>query len=167
MNDDKKLFIEHYILTKPRKITICFCKNLFLSDNNIRLRYGEKLLKEFLDYYTPWHQKEGRIHGVIQEVLGDPVYRTIKIEDVMKYAGKKSEIEEKSPQLSKQISELCAIPIATDVGVNKTLVLDGNKTLTWLTQNRANLNKKVKVIEIYGKALENLIIDFKVISRSK
>ena len=167
MNDDKKLFIEHYILTKPRKITICFCKNLFLSDNNIRLRYGEKLLKEFLDYYTPWHQKEGRIHGVIQEVLGDPAYRAIKIVDVMNYAEKKSEIEEKSPQLNEQISELCAIPIATDVGVSKTLVLDGNKTLTLLTQNRSTLNEKVILAELDGEALDNLIVDFKVISLSK
>lgn len=165
MNNDKKLFLGHFRSINSMKITTSFKEKYFLDNDNIRIVYGEKLLREFLEYYTPWHQKGGRINGAIEEVLDDPSYRTIKIKEAMNYLEKKDEIESKLPQLMSQISKLCPIPIATDSKMNKTLVLDGNKTIISLTRNQAFLKEKVIVVEIYGEGLEYLVVDFEVLSR--
>jgi len=166
MNDNKKAFLENYILSSPQKITTYFdYENHFINNNDIEIVTKEIAIGEFCEFYTPWHQKNGIMNGKIEEVLRDLEYKTIKVKDALNYEDKKIEVEMKQQSLISTLCDLHPIPIATDIGIDKTLVLDGNKTIIALTRNKENCKKKIEVIEIQGTELNNLIIDFNIIAR--
>jgi hypothetical protein len=153
---NKKDFIINYICNQPQKIRAHFNYDLFLKDANILISSKKIKLKEFEKFYTPWHQKNGKICGTIETVETDPEYRTIKILEVVNYPEKKP--------TGKLPTVFEPIPLLTDKSTKKTLVLDSNHLLGEAIQKLPK-NKLFDVFEIVSENAELLVKDFKIINR--
>jgi hypothetical protein len=163
---DKEEFIKLYLLPK---VTMPFDKAAFLYDTNIILREGEVKLEDIGNYYCPWYYNVisgAEIHKGIKAILGDPNARAVIIKDVeSRIKSRRNEIEEYSRRLQgKTKNELDPFPVATDAKLQKSLVLDGNRTLVALYKS-GDRGRQIPVVEIYGSDLARIIQDFGVMSR--
>ena len=153
---------EDFLRLLSGKITVWFNMEQFIHDNSVVVREGEVTLEQVGNYYCPWYynaETEEEISNKgIEETLSNPQARAVAIKDVMtKCPSKAAQME----GLKKSLTEksLDPFPIATDIKFNKSLGLDGNKTLVALYQSWAK-NKKVRVTEIYGENLIRILPDF-------
>jgi hypothetical protein len=150
---NKEKFLEIY---RNPKIRTSFEDSLFFSDPGATLECKKIPLKDFRDFYTPWHQKNGIICGKIEVVLTDPEYRAIKISEVHKYPEKKL--------FGKLPTEFDTVPLLTDTHTQKTLILDSNHTIAKAIED-VDENFLIDVIEIKSSKASEIVIDFSVINR--
>ena len=164
---NKEDFIRLYL--RP-KVTIWFCEPIFKYDIGIIVRERGVTLDEVGSYYCPWYYNVGtrqELNARFEDILGDSQARAVMVRDV------ESKIESKSHQIQQYIKDfqgkteksLYPFPIATDITFNKSLVLDGNKTLVALYQSWGK-DKVIPVAEIYGSNLISILPDFCVVYRS-
>ena len=157
---DKRSFLKYY---REPKIRTIFDDRYFSICDEIEVRDEKKIpLKKFLDFYIQRHQKKGVICRTIEREKCDQAYRTIKLCDATKYP----EFKNVPPKIiPPPIQELWPIPIATDLGNNKTLILDSNHILISLSQDEEKLQEMLKVREIVGRNLKNFVPDFEILAR--
>ena len=112
---DKRSFLKYY---REPKIRTIFDDRYFSICDEIEVRDEKKIpLKKFLDFYIQRHQKKGVIRLTIERVKCDQAYRTIKLCDATNYP----EFENVPTKIiPPPIQDLWPIPIATDLGNNKT-----------------------------------------------
>ncbi|MBI4337319.1 MAG: hypothetical protein HY683_05775 [Chloroflexi bacterium] len=157
---DKIEFIRTYVQEQPPRITVSVDWCGFLSDQNISLRETTLPLAKTATLYAPWYHKGGVFESRIEAVLCDPAYSPVRLGEVSQYPHRLKQVTER---VHCRPSELIPFPVATDIGVGKTLVLDGNNTLVFMLQHPAWMNERIRLVEIRGASLERWFIDFQVI----
>lgn len=161
---NKKSFLAKYRKGKHPLITTHFNEDYFLNSPNLRLTRTKKKLKDFLSFYHPWHHKKSLLGGSIEDILKDRNYRTLKLGEPIHPANAKTHKE--IARITKNFPKrLWPIPIAKDITLKKTLLLDSNRTIRALLARERNLRRKIPVAEIRGPHLSKLTTDFKVIAR--
>jgi hypothetical protein len=147
-------------------------KQQFVNDDNIIISEREVKLEQIGNYYCPWHYNIETLKTYegkgFKEILGDPRARVVTIKDVgqkVKFGSKSKEIEKYIKDFERKTEQsLCPFPIATDTAVNKSLVLDGNKTLVALYQSW-DKDKKIPIAEILGEQLFKIFPEFCIVYR--
>lgn len=164
---NKNKFIKDYL--RP-KITLNAFKELnFLNNSNIKVIKKIVSTTTIGNYYTPWYYYGEEEIKDFNIVLLNKKARSIKISEVNKRSAdsdRNKNIKEYELLVPNQIY-FNPFPIATNIDNKKTLILDGNKTLTALFNNRKPI--EITLIEILGETneIEQMVQDFEIINRSQ
>ena len=158
----KKLKTE-FIRQYKDRILLHFDYGVFLDSDDIGLRETSRTLKDICLYFTPWYQKNGTVEHRIEVVLADEGYRAIRVREAKEYP---AAYMSNGSSIGRSLIMLWPLPIATDLKLGKTLLLDSNCTIqSLLTGHEIDLLEEVPVIEIFGDRLHRLNPDFKVLER--
>ena len=165
----KENFLNRYF----NRVTICLNKWEFTCNESIILREGKVRLEQVGDYYCPWHYnaKIGNTYEGkgFEDILGDYYARVVKIKEVeskISFSSKRNQIEKYINEFKCRGKEsVCPVPIATDTKLDKTLVLDSNKTLVALYQSWER-DIEIPIIEICGEFMIKVFPDFCIVCRS-
>lgn len=161
---NKAQFLDFYYDNQAPLIICWFDELRFLANDTISIVTRNIPLAEALDFYVFRYSVNGTYDDrPIEEKLDDEVTSLITageaVTDISRW-----DLELPGEELS--LDRLWPIPIATDMGSGKTLILDGNHTLANLAADmRDKPLTMLPFVEVSGHDLARIVPDFKVLNR--
>jgi hypothetical protein len=145
---DKRAFLDQF----REFITVWFNDDEFLENDSIKVKSQKLTLKDFLDFYNPWYVDEtGRAVGDIEQVLQDKSISILKVSQSNSYTKLWEREESSKPLITRPVI------IATDEKIQKTLILDSNKTICRLIfKYNSSLTQTIHTCRISGPDLQKL-----------
>lgn len=149
-------------------ITLCKDEATLRRDSDVTVSEAECSLEDAANYYCPWYydvDTKQELRKGFKELLQDPRARAARIKEVdSRFKEKWKKIQQLINDFEKGAS-LWPCPVATDIAIGKSLVLDSNHTLVAI-YNLWSRDRRLKVIEVRGPSLSRIFCDFDIIGRS-
>ena len=156
---NKTQFVQEY----RSLVRVHFNPAELISNPSINIITTDKTLSDFLDFYSPRYTKDGKWDNrPVEQIIQSQALSLARLKDIIS-----------SPadwgftpfaNVSRLAQSLWAIPIATDISSDRTLILDSNHTICTLLF--AGINIKVRCVEIIGNDLSALGTDLRIMHYS-
>lgn len=161
---DKSEFLRRYCSPGHRKLTKWFNDVQFAADDSLSLKEESVSPEEIKTYYVLRYEKDGRWDNrPIEKQVDDPGVSLVTVGKTMLDPSAWG-LDLKDRDLP-SLNRVWAIPVATDTGNAKSLLLDSNHYLVNLLVLMTQAKFEIPIIRICGAHLDRWMVDFKILNR--